>query len=142
MSKRKMANKRPLEISNPNSLEIRKWRNHKRAKLQDTETRRRETDHTDAGRGGTPSGCTKACSAWTCLQKYSCISQELYCTKYQEERHNNDSGKQSQRVRYRKIFLIIFGIIMGKKKLISEGSGTILKSRKSRVHTLVNQNKY
>lgn len=39
---------------------------------------------------------------------------------------------QRQRVRYREIFFMILGIILGKKKLISEGSGTVLKSRKSR----------
>ena len=50
--------------------------------------------------------------------------------------------RQSQRVRYQEIFFMILGIILGKKKLISEGSGTLLKSRKSRGHTLVNQNKY
>lgn len=50
--------------------------------------------------------------------------------------------RQSQRVRYREIFFMILGIILGKKKLISEGSGTVLKSRKSQGHTLVNQSKY
>lgn len=100
---------------------------------------RRGTGHTDAGRGGTPSGLPGAPKPALPGLVYTNAHSSLRSFTAQSIRKRDTITTRANKVRELDVFLRILGIILGKNKLISAGSGTILKSRKS---TLVNQNKY